>query len=326
MSDEQTPQIPLDLKQQMAPGGQFPGTAETLATPVGSDQPVRVKIGQKPNKHLQLSKEEFRKRAAAQKELDAQRRPGEDPTPPPPTPNPAPKRHSPGRPKGTKSGPRRGPAVPPDQPIGRLYPVTSPIEAPTPQPIQIPTDAMLEQRMERLERGMDMIIRALAVRDAQREEVPPEFTPGEEALLDPEDFDEDEEDYSDIDEELEPAETFDAPPLRVEVKKADDVDLDEQQLQRLQQMIVKRNPMRLFRQYWHQLSRAAQYNEWSAERREAFNQAFNSTVVHPKFIYLMSKFLRGSRSGHCIGNEQIARVCGMMAGFLSIYQLASQGR
>lgn len=319
MSDEQTPQIPLDLKQQMEPGGRFPGTAETLATPVGSDQPVRVKIGQKPNKHLQLSKAEYRKRAAEQNERDAQRAPGEDPTPPPP----APKKRGPSRPKGTKSKPR--PAVPPDQPIGRPYPVTSPTEAPTPEPdlIPIPTDAMLEQRMARLERGMDMIVQALAARDALQDSPPPEFTPDEEELLDPDDFDEDEDDAG---EELEPGESCDAPPLHVEVKKVDDVDWDEQQLVRLQQMIVKRNPMKRFRQYWHQLSRAAQYNEWSGERREAFNQVFNSMVAHPKFIYLMSKFLRGSRSGQCIGNEQIARVCGMMAGFLTIYQLASEGR
>jgi hypothetical protein len=91
-------------------------------------------------------------------------------------------------------------------------------------------------------------------------------------------------------------------------------------------MILKRNPQKLFRQYWHQLSRAAQYNEWLPERREAFYEVFNSMVAHPKFVHQMSKFLRGSRSGNCIGNEQIARVCGMVAGFLAVYQLAAAGR
>jgi hypothetical protein len=97
-------------------------------------------------------------------------------------------------------------------------------------------------------------------------------------------------------------------------------------LQELQQMILKRNPQKLFRRYWHQLTRAAQYNEWPAERREAFDESFNQIVAHPKFVHQMSTFMRGARSGNCIGNEQIARVCGMVAGFLTVYQLAAAGK
>jgi hypothetical protein len=97
-------------------------------------------------------------------------------------------------------------------------------------------------------------------------------------------------------------------------------------MQALQQMIVKRNPLKVFRLNWAGLTRTAQYNEWPPERREAFDEIFNSMVAHPKFIHQMSTFLRGSRNGSCIGNEQIARVCGMVAGFLTTYQLAAAGR
>jgi hypothetical protein len=210
---------------------------------------------------------------------------------------------------------------------------------------------MLEERMSRLERGVDMIVRALAERD-ERAEAPPttRFTPSEEDCrlaglpLDPNFNDDrsqdatealaelDEELQDDLD-ELDPdvddeptlGTSYDEPPPCVATQVEDDPDLDKG-LQELQRMILKRNPQKVFRQYWCQLSRAAQYNEWPPERREAFNEVFNSMVAHPKFVHQMSKFLRGSRSGNCIGNEQIARVCGMVAGFLTVYQLAAAGR
>jgi hypothetical protein len=220
------------------------------------------------------------------------------------------------------------------------------------------TDPALEERMARLERGLDRIVQAIAERDerdnctdvrAQGEEsgytspamtdIPPggpntSFSSDEELIgqdaaeafaeLD-EEF-EDDEDEDEVDDAPGPGESSDKPPLRVVATRVEDAPDWDKGLQELQQMILKRNPQKLFRQYWHQLTRAAQYNEWPAERREAFDESFNQIVAHPKFIYQMSKFLRGSRSGNCIGNEQIARVCGMVAGFLTVYQLAEGGK
>jgi hypothetical protein len=135
-----------------------------------------------------------------------------------------------------------------------------------------------------------------------------------------------EDDEDAADDAPEPGESSDTPPLRVVATRVEDGADWDKGLQELQQMIVKRDPLKQFRQSWFQLSRTAQYNEWSAERREAFNQVFNGIVAHPKFIYQMSKFMRGSRGGNCIGNEQIARVCGQVAGFLTVYQLAAAGQ
>jgi hypothetical protein len=175
---------------------------------------------------------------------------------------------------------------------------------------------MLEQRMSRIERGMDMIVQALAQRDACAEHEVIDFDELDEEL---------EDDLDELDVESEPGESFDKPPPHVTTQVEGEPELDKG-LQELQQMILKRNPQKAFRQYWYQLSRAAQYNEWPPERREAFNGVFNSMVAHPKFVHQMSKFLRGSRNGNCIGNEQIARVCGMVAGFLTVYQLAAGGK
>ncbi len=340
-------QIPQDLENQLAgPGGQFPGTAETLATPVGSDQPVRVKIGQQRNRHLQLTKEEYRARSARQREIDAQVDPNADPAQdpqlsraePPAQPavrpglpgkptqgqligntndptSTAPLPRKPGRPKGRKG-----------KPIGQPCPAPSTTAAPTP-PIPVPTDAMLDQRMSRLERGMDMIVRAIAERDERQTQPPVQEQVASEALaeLDEELQDDLDELDPDVDDEPTPGASCDEPPPCVATQVADNPELDKG-LQALQQMILKRNPQKVFRQYWCQLSRAAQYNEWPPERREAFDEVFNSMVAHPKFVHQMSTFLRGSRSGNCIGNEQIARVCGMVAGFLTVYQLAAAGR
>jgi hypothetical protein len=208
MSDQPQipPEIPLDMQNQMAPGGRFPGTAETLATPVGSDKPIRVKIGQADNRHLQLSKEEFRARSAQQRAIDAQMDANPDPTQEPqlginpsaaiknmiqatlPTSSPskpAPKRRS--RPKGAK-GKAPKPAVPPDQPIGRPYPVASPtpreteggppIGDPGPDPCLDGHEALMEARMSRLEAGMDKIVAAIAAihnEKAHAEAHTPEF-------------------------------------------------------------------------------------------------------------------------------------------------------
>jgi hypothetical protein len=84
-------------------------------------------------------------------------------------------------------------------------------------------------------------------------------------------------------------------------------------LRELQQMIVKRRPDKAFRFQWAGLTRAAQYNEWPPERRELFDKQFNAIVAHPRFIHQMATFMRGSRTGNCIGNEQV-------------YQLAAAGR
>jgi hypothetical protein len=331
-------QIPPDLENQLAgPGGQFPGTAETLATPVGSDQPIQVKIGQQTNKHLQLSKEEFQARSARQREIDAQADASTDQNQEPPkrsvsrpdqasvapTPKP-PRKNKPYRPRGTKSQPNPV-GTQPEKLIGQPCPVPSTTAAPTP-PIPISTDAMLEQRMSRLERGVDMIVRALAERD-ERHEQPhsPMSDPGDYQAVAQRLDEELQDDLDELDVEPEPRESFDEPPPHVTTQVEDNPKLDKG-LQELQQMILKRTPQKLFRQYWAQLSRTAQYNEWPLERREAFDEVFNSMVAHPKFVYQMSKFLRGSRSGNCIGNEQIARVCGMVAGFLTVYQLAAAGR
>jgi hypothetical protein len=182
--------------------------------------------------------------------------------------------------------------------------------------------------MARMERGMDMIVSALAERDERTGHSPCGCAPAQDAT----------EAFAELDEEFEdegdeqligqayvgeavPGESSDKPPMQV----ADDSDWDKG-LQELQQVIQKRNPQKLFRQYWAQLTRSAQYNEWPPERREAFGEVFNSIVAHPKFIHEMSKFMRGSRSGQCIGNEQIARVCGQVAGFLTVYQLAAAGK
>lgn len=347
------PQIPPDLENQLAgPGGHFPGTAETLATPVGSDKPVRVKIGQADNRHLQLSREEFRARSARQREIDDQVDPNVDPTQDPQlgtnpsaaaknalTPPAVPKKRR--LPRGAKDKRETRAGAQPEKLIGQPSPAPSTTEAPAP-PIPIPTDAMLEQRMSRLERGMDMIVRHIAERD-ERQAPDHETTPDidvNQTLVGELD---DEGNVYDPDDELadgalDPGEPRDTPPMVVtDVDHAtktvtatvthteDNPDLDKG-LQALQQMILKRNPQKVFRQYWCQLSRAAQYNEWPPERREAFDHQFNTIVAHPKFVHQMSTFLRGSRSGNCIGNEQIARVCGMVAGFLTVYQLAAAGR
>ncbi len=351
MTDSQTPP---DLENQLAgPGGQFPGTAETLATPVGSDTPVRVKIGQQANRHLQLSREEFRARSARQREIDDQVDPNADPAQEPQLGTnlsaaaknalQAPKRRKPGRPKRTKDGTLA--VAPKGPPVGPPYPAPSTTEAPAP-PIPVPTDAMLDQRMSCLERGMDMIVRHIAERDERAEhevtDVVPSAPPQDATTAFAELNEELEDDWDELDAEpeLEPGESRDEPPMVVtgvdhaaktvtatvtHTKDNPVIELDVG-LQELQQMILKRNPLKVFRQYWCQLSRAAQYNEWPPERREAFDEVFNSMVAHPKFVHQMSTFLRGSRSGNCIGNEQIARVCGMVAGFLTVYQLAAAGR
>ncbi len=185
---------------------------------------------------------------------------------------------------------------------------------------------MLEQRMSRLERGMDMIVRHIAERDERQTQAPVQDRDATEALAE---LDEElEDDLNELDAEPEQDESNDAPHLVVVATEDEPEPTPELDtgLQELQQMILKRNPLKVFRQYWCQLSRAAQYNEWPPERREAFDHQFNTIVAHPKFIHQMSTFLRGSRSGNCIGNEQIARVCGMVAGFLTVYQLAAAGR
>ena len=181
--------------------------------------------------------------------------------------------------------------------------------------------------MSRLERGLDMIVQALADRDARQEPVCTE-PPNADHLFD------------DGDDEYDPSDELGAGPGPMVVTDVDheaktvsavavpaeaEPELDKG-LQALQQMILKRNPLKMFRIYWAGLTRTAQYNEWPPERREAFDEVFNSMVAHPKFVHQMSTFLRGSRSGNCIGNEQIARVCGMVAGFLTVYQLAAAGR
>jgi len=327
-----------NLENQLAPEGQFPGTAETFATPVGSDKPVRLKMGHPDKRHLQLSKEAYRARSARQKELDAQTEnedPSHKPSPASP-PKPAPKKR--GRPKGSRNSPRVAPGAAKQDPlIGRPCPAPSTDQTP---PVPIPTNAMLEQRMARLEQGMDLIVRALADRDARSDHAAADSIAhhyaGQGALAELDEELEDDLDEFDAEPEPEPepGESHDAPPLRVAATRVDDSGpgsgagdpVFERGLRDLQQTIVKRNPQKLFRQYWYQLARAAQYNEWPPERREAFNTIFDSTVAHPEFIYHMSKFLRGSRNGQCIGNEQIARVCGMMAGFLAVYKLAATGR
>ncbi|KPL13128.1 hypothetical protein AMJ85_00275 [candidate division BRC1 bacterium SM23_51] len=321
------------LESQLAPGSQFPGTAETFATPVGSDEPVRLKVGHPDKRHLQLSREEFRALSARQKELEAQA--SADQTP----------KLKRGRPKGSRNSPRVAPgAAKQNPPIGRPYPAPSPTPDPAP-PIPIPTDAMLEQRMARLERGMDKIVAALAQRDAAQDSCSmcpqppiqtgtPHYPEAYDSYEEEDEPIEQEEPNDDDDDEEVEGESQDAPPLRVVAKRVDDSGpgsgagdpVFERGLHDLQRMIVKRNPKKLFRQYWCHLTRAAQYNEWPPERREAFNQIFDSFVAHPEFIYHMSKFLRGSRNGQCIGNEQIARVCGMMAGFLTVYKLATTGQ
>ncbi len=343
-------QIPSDLENQLAgPGGQFPGTAETLATPVGSDKPVRVKIGQADNRHLQLSREEYRARSARQREIDAQTDTTTDPTQDPQlgtnpsaaaknaltsnaVPPKPPRKNKPHRPRKRKSGPNPV-GDQQEKLIGQPYPAPSTTAAPIP----IPTDAMMEQRMSRMERGMDMIVRAISERDERAEAPQTQFTPSEEDCRlaglpqDPDFDDEDDDEPDDDSDKPEPyvagdVDVEDEPPLHVagaQVELAPELDKG---LQELQQMILKRNPLKRFRQFWCQQSRAAQYNEWPPERREAFDEVFNSMVAHPKFIHQMSTFLRGSRSGNCIGNEQIARVCGMVAGFLTVYQLAAAGR
>lgn len=348
MSEQEIP-IDQNLENQLAPSGHFPGTAETLATPVGSDRQVRVRIGQADNRHLRLSKEEYRARSARQREIDTQMDAETNPTqapmtsdtafsdgkprqmeatPPDPTPKPIPKER--GRRKGSKNKPK--PAVPPDKPIGRPYPVPSTTEAPTPTdsgPCLDGHEACMEERMSRLEESVGMIVQALTERDEHTETTPPQFMSHEEAYRDPsiDVDDDDEEEEDEFDDVPESDESCDEPPLRVVATRVEDDSDFDKGLQRLQQMIVKRNPQKLFRQVWcSQLTRIAQYNEWPPERREAFDELFNSIVAHPKFIYQMSKFLRGSRSGNCIGDEQIARVCGMVAGFLTVYQLAAAGR
>lgn len=330
-----TDEIPQELMGQLTPpSGQFPGTAQTLATPVGSDTPVRVNIGQSNNPALSLSKREYRERAAQQNEIDIQADASATLEQPPNPPSPK-KR---GRAKGSKNKPKPV-AAPEDTLIGRPYPATSTTEAPP--PIPIPTDAMLEARMARIERGMNMIVGAIAKRDelyrVQDESglkiAPPDDGYSSTAITDipaqdaaeafaelDEEFEEDE-DEDEVDDAPEPGQSSDKPPVQVE----DDAGWDKG-LEELQQMIQKRNPQKLFRQYWCQLSRAAQYNEWPPERREAFDESFNQIVTHPKFVHQMSTFMRGSRSGNCIGNEQIARVCGMVAGFLTVYQLAAAGK
>ena len=343
--------IPMDqnLENQLAgPGGQFPGTAETLATPVGSDKPVRVKIGQADNRHLQLSEDEYRARSAVQKEIDAQTDSTTDPTqepqmnsssvqnsPPslphlnPPLPKP-PRKKKHGPPNGPGSRPKPAGAKQ-EKLIGQPYPAPSTTKTPAPP---VPTNAAqlvtddLSDRMSRLERGMDMIVRHIAQRDERQTQAPdPDVDQTLVGELDDEGNVYDPGDEL-ADDALDPGESSDAPSLVVvatedEPEPAPELDAG---LQALQQMILKRNPQKVFRQYWCQLSRAAQYNEWPPERREAFDEVFNSMVAHPKFVHQMSKFLRGSRSGNCIGNEQIARVCGMVAGFLTVYQLAAAGR
>jgi hypothetical protein len=351
------------MQNQMAPGGRFPGTAETLATPVGSDKPVRVKIGQADNRHLQLSKKEFRARSAQQRAIDALMDANPDPTQEPqlgtnpsaatknmtqatlPTSSPskpAPKRRS--RPKGAK-GKAPKPAVPKDQPIGGPYPATSPTPVQVPAPTPTDPAVFMEERMERLERGMDKIVAAIAAIHNEKARAPQfsnyggAYSPdldADQALADQLIEDDDEElpdpDADDCDDELdearEPGESCDAPPLEVAGRVdglSNGIEL-EPGLLALQQMIVKRRPDKAFRFQWAGLTRAAQYNEWLPKRREAFDTLFNSIVAHPKFIHQMATFMRGSRSGQCIGNEQIARVCGMVAGFLTVYQLAAAGR
>lgn len=330
----QKPQIQQDLENQLAgPGGQFPGTAETLATPVGSDKPVQVKIGQADNRHLQLSKEEYRARSARQREIDAQTDAGTD-TPQPvshaePPVQPYIRTGPPGKKRSPPKSTRRTPkpvGAQPEKLIGQPSPAPSTTAAPTP-PIPIPTDAMLDQRLSRLERGMDLIVQALAERDKFDERRDPVRLVEDNTLDKPVELDEElQDDLDELDAAPEPDEPCDEPPLRVVATQVDDEPELDKGLQELQQMILKRNPLKRFRQFWCQQSRAAQYNEWPPERREAFDRVFNSMVAHPKFVHQMSTFLRGSRSGNCIGNEQIARVCGMVAGFLTVYQLAAAGR
>jgi hypothetical protein len=215
---------------------------------------------------------------------------------------------------------------------------------------------MLEQRMSRLERSMDMIVRALAERDARQEHVPTHDGAGYIAATTT-DFDsrigpntcsqDAAEAFAELNEEFDEELDLDEldPDVGTEPGSMVVTDVDHEAktvsavaapaeaepewdrgMQALQQMIVKRNPLKVFRLNWAGLTRTAQYNEWPPERREAFDEIFNSMVAHPKFIHQMSTFLRGSRNGSCIGNEQIARVCGMVAGFLTTYQLAAAGR
>lgn len=309
--------ISQDVQEQMAPGGRFPGYAETLATPVGSKQPVRVKVGQKDNRHLCLTKEEFRKRSAQQKSLDAQ----SDQLPAPQSQNEpksaAPKKR--GRPKGSKN--RQKGADQPGELIGRPYPAASTTAAPAPAPIE-PGGPSLSQRMDRLEQSLETIARHLNAPPIEApRSVPAECPCDPEQSDDDDDVDEVEDDPNSAPERARAAE--DAPTGGESAESAQEWDRG---MQALQQVIVKRDPKKQFRRQWYSLSHIAQYNEWPPERREAFDTLFDSIVAHPKFVHQISKFLRGSRSGQCIGNEQIARVCGMMAGFLTVYQLAQAGK
>jgi hypothetical protein len=315
MSDQE---IPQDLADQLAPGGRFPGEAATFAVPVGSDRPVRVRIGQADNRHLQLSREEYRVRAVRQKEIDAQANADANPNQEPPASMPAPKKR--GRPRGSKNKPKPPAAAQAPEPSGPPCPAPSMTAAHS--PIPIPTNAMLEQRVSRLEQGVDKIIDILTNPRIAEE---PDLPNDDELDVVDDEMDE-QDDPDDLEFEPEPGESFDDPPQRVVATPVENDAVFDKGLRDLQQMILKRNPQKQFRQSWYNLTRAAQYNNWPPERREAFDQLFNSIVVHPKFVYHMAKFLRGSRNGNCVGNEQIARVCGMVAGFLCVYQLATAGQ
>jgi hypothetical protein len=355
-------QLPPDLENTMAPGGSFPGHAQTLATLVGSDTPVQVKIGQNNDPALSLSKTAYRERAAQQRDIDAQTGAGTPPTQGPPQvtnfekPEPPPEqppRAKRGRPKGARNKPKpAGPKAPPSGPPSPAPSTTAaPVPIPPPNKPALTTalgSALMEERMARLERGLDRIVGAIAERDemyrVQDEgngytspamtDIPP-GGPNTSFLSDEELTEEDEDEVDEPDdgddflhgtEPVEPGESSDKPPLRVVATRVEDAPDWDKGLEELQQMIQKRNPQKLFRQYWCQLSRVAQYNEWRPERREAFDKTFNEIVAHPKFVHQMSTFMRGARGGNCVGNEQIARVCGMVAGFLTVYQLAAAGK